>query len=209
MPRRYRSAISWVKRAGTKFRAAGLASFASSALVACSSAVELPDDCRPDAARAARVVDALAGVADGEVLVRADTAAQICFGEGAGTLRRGPVFVLSAEASDDESAARLVHLLHHARHGRGLVAGDAVSADADCDALVLEALREESVAHVLEMQVRRSLGVERAFANQAAVLALPRAERADAVLTYLREHPDGGGGYEPLARDYRERCVSR
>jgi hypothetical protein len=161
-----------------------------------------------DRSRAARVIATLAGIADGEVLLGSDTAGQICFGSGPGTYLPGPVFSLPSDTSDEEAAARLVHLLHHARHGRGLVAGERVDADENCDALVDEALREEAVAHVLEMQVRASLGVTptRPFVNEAAVLGLPGDARADAVLAHLRDHPEGGGGYEPLGRDYRERC---
>lgn len=203
MPRRYRSAISWVKRA---------LAIVTCCLSACGSAEPLATDCTTDGARTRRVLDALAGVADAEVLGAAESGDAICFGDGAGTLRPGPVFVLPRDTSEEEAAARLVHLLHHVRRGRGLVAHEAVADNADCDALVHEALVEEAQAHVLEMQLRRALGVEsprRPFANQAEILALPRASRADAVLAFLLAHPDGGGGYEPLARDYRERCAGR
>ena len=198
MPRRYRTAISRVKRALLLLPW----------LYACESPVALPSGCVRDASRARRVIDTLAGIADGEVLLRSDTAGQICFGSGPGTYLPGPLFSLPSDTSDEEAAARLVHLLHHARHGRGLVAGERVPANEDCDALVDEALREEAIAHVLEMQVRESLGVTpaRPFVNEASVLALPRDARADAVLAHLRDHPEGGGGYEPLGRDYRERC---
>lgn len=202
MPRRYRSAISWVKRA---------LAFVACALVACG-AEPLASDCTTDDARTRRVLDALSAVADAEVLGAAASGDAICFGEGAGTTRPGPVFVLPTDTSDEEAAARLVHLLHHARHGRGLVAHEPIAAAADCDALVREALEEEAQAHVLEMQVRRAIGVDRPrrpFVNQAEILALPREAREAAVLAFLLAHPDGGGGYEPLARDYRAQCARR
>jgi hypothetical protein len=117
------------------------------------------------------------------------------------------VLELPADAPDDEAAARLVHLAHHVRHGRGLVAHAPLSGP--CEVLVHEALREEAEAHVLEMQVRTALGVNeprRPFANEREVLAMPREARVAAVLVFLRAHPDGGGGYEPLGRDYAARC---
>lgn len=167
----------------------------------------LPAECRPDPPRAQRVAATLAGIADAEVLEPDALLGRVCFGPGAGTLWPGPVLALPADASDHEAAARLGHLAHHVRHGRGLVAHAPVSGP--CDALVEEALREEAEAHVLEMQLRDSLGVDpprRPFVNEREVLAMPREARVEAVLTFLRTHPDGGGGYEPLGRDYAERC---
>jgi hypothetical protein len=131
--------------------------------------------------------------------------ASVCFGEAPGTLRPGPWAVLPRQAGDDEAAARLAHLAHHARHGRGLVAGQApVGA---CAEAVDEALEEEAAAHVLEMEVQRVLGVRSTFANADEVLALPPEARSAAVLAYLRAHPEGGDGYAPLGRDYAERCA--
>lgn len=179
--------------------------------VACGAALSFPADCVPDPARAGRVVEALAGIADAEVLLSDDTRAHICFSPGPGTLRVGGIFALPDDTSDDEAAARLVHLLHHVRHGRGLVTLAAPDRT-DCDARVREALEDEAAAHVLEMQVRASLGVEqpvRPFANAAEVLAARREERVGIVLAFLTAHPDGGGGYEALGRDYRERCGGR
>lgn len=180
------------------------------ALLGCGPRVELPADCVSAPERAERVVSSLGGIAGLEALVVQDARDRICFERGPGTLRPGPVFALPSDTSDEEAAARLAHLLHHVRHGRGLVARTAIPADADCDALVDEALREEARAHVLEMEVRQALRVthpSRPFDDESEVLALPGEARVERVLTFLREHPDGGGGYEPLGRDYRARCV--
>ena len=200
MWRRYRTVFSRVKQA------VALAAWALCASAGCGASPP-PPGCAPDPARAERVVAALAGIADAEILGPNALVGQICFGPGAGTLWPGPVLALPLDASDDEAAARLTHLAHHVRHGRGLVAHAPV--EGPCARHVEEALAEEAEAHVVEMQVRESLGVNaprRPFVNEREILARPRGERAAAVLEFLRAHPDGGGGYEPLGRDYLERC---
>jgi hypothetical protein len=202
MRTRYRTVFSRVKRA------LGIAAALVCTITGCgTSAPSLPSGCVADARRAERVAERLSGIADAEVLRPDELLDRVCFGPGAGTLWPGPVLALPMDTSDDEAAARLTHLAHHVRHGRGLVAHAPLSGP--CGPLVEEALREEAQAHVVEMQVRASLGVNeprRAFENERAILAMPRAGRVEAVLAFLRAHPDGGGGYEPLGRDYAERC---
>ena len=202
MRARYRTVFSRVKQA------LGLAGALVCTIAGCgTSTPSLPPGCAPDASRATRVSGRLAGIADAEILRPDELLGHVCFGPGAGTLWPGPVLALPGDVTDDEAAARLTHLAHHVRHGRGLVAHERPSGP--CGPLVEEALREEAEAHVVEMQVRASLGVNeprRPFAQEREILAMLRAARVEAVLSFLRAHPDGGGGYEPLGRDYRERC---
>ncbi|MBX7195021.1 MAG: hypothetical protein K1X94_23405 [Sandaracinaceae bacterium] len=203
MRARYRTVFSVVKR-GRPLLAALL----------CVCACERPDPpaplplaCSPEPTRTARLLARL--TAAGQV-VGDDLGPRICFAAGAGTVWPGQVISLPSDWADDPTAARLAHLLHHVREGRGLVAHEP-RAGRDCEALVEEALREESRAHVVEMEVRATLGVTdpaRRFVNEDEILGLPPTERAAAELAYLEAHPDGGGGYEPLGRDYRTRCLA-
>jgi hypothetical protein len=166
-----------------------------------------PEDCRPDPARATRVTALLRGVGRASALAEGIRPGSICFGEGPGTLRPGPWLVLPAGPDDAVAAARLGHLAHHARHASGLVAG--ASGEGSCEEAVDAALREEAAAHALEIELHEALGVSEAdrFANADEVLALPPERREAAVLAYLRAHPEGGGGYAPLGRDYAVRCA--
>ncbi len=202
MRTRYRSAFSWVKR-GT---AAGLLVLCASA---CSASPSPPPGCAVDRARAARVLDTLAGIADAEGLVTEGVEAHLCFASGVGTVWPGGVIALPSDLDDAPAAARLVHLAHHVRHGRGLVAHEP-RGGRDCERLVDEALDDEAAAHVVEMQVRATLVLSPSrYANEREILALPRPSRAAAVRAFLDAHPGGGGGYEPLASDYRARCLAQ
>lgn len=207
MASRYRSPFSWVKRCGAA-RAGALIATLTTSGCGPASASSSASACVPDPERAGRLVALLAGRAESRDLLDERAASAVCFADGPGTLHPGGVLVLPRGVGDAEGAARLAHLLHHQRHGRGLVALEPVDGS-DCDRAVEEALREEAAAHVLEMELRDALGVEapiHPLGLQTEVLRLARGERSEAVLAFLRAHPEGGEGYPPLGRDYRERC---
>jgi hypothetical protein len=200
MTSRYRTAFSWVKRCGAASALAGVLGQA-----ACGGEVAPVTGCGEDEARTGRLL-ALLGGHEASAPLLAGARPRICFVDGPGVLIDGRVALPRGE-DDGTAAARLAHLLHHARHGRGLVAGLAVP-PGPCEETVEDALAEEAEAHALEIELQAALGAvpSRPFVNAAEILALPRAARAPALLRHLRDHPDGGGGYEPLARDYRARC---
>lgn len=210
MASRYRSGFSRVKRCSA--RAAFVVGAALGMVLAASGCGhgEPPaaPACVPDPERASRIAALLATRPEARDLGVQGAASAVCFADGPGTLHPGGVLVLPREVGDEEAAARLAHLLHHRRFGHGLVAFASLEGR-DCGAAVEDALREEAAAHVLEMELRDALGVEEPrhpLGNQADILRLARSERADAVLSFLRAHPEGGEGYPPLGRDYRERC---
>lgn len=211
MPSRYRSAFSWVKRRGGAALVASalVASALGSTAGGCGAeGGEVQPGCRRDEPRAERLLGLLARETRAAALLDGERP-PVCFVDGPGVLVDGRI-ALPAREDDATVAARLAHLLHHARHGRGLVAGrDAPGRT--CDEAVEEALAEEAAAHVLELELQAALGAapSRPFENAAEILALPGDARVEALLAYLRAHPDGGGGYEPLARDYRARCQGR
>lgn len=205
MSARYRTAFSGVKRCAPCWMVCFALAHACSGTAA-STPTGAPG-CTPDAERTARLTRLLAVEPAAAALVSPDVSASVCFAAGPGTLLNGTTLVLPSEAGDTETAARLAHLLHHVRHGRGLVAGAPIAGS--CEAAVDEALREEAAAHVLELSLRAAWSVgapRRPFANAAEILSLPPEEREEALLAHLRAHPEGGGGYEPLGRDYLERC---
>ncbi len=207
MATRYRSRFSWVKRCGRATATVALGMGVAGLGLGCGGQ-RTETACAPDPERASRIAELLEGRAEARELGAAGAASSICFADGPGTLHPGSVLVLPRDVADPEAAARLAHLLHHRRFGRGLVAFEPVDPD-DCPAAVEEALREEAAAHVLEIELRAALGVETPrypLGNYADILRLARTERGEAMLEHLRSHPEGGEGYPPLARDYAERC---
>ncbi len=202
MTARYRTVFWGVKRC-----ASGSLVWLALAHGCTGTPASAPPGCAPDAERTARLTRLLAEAPAAAALVSADVPARVCFAPGPGTLANGTTFVLPDDVGDAETAARLAHLLHHTRHGRGLVAGAPIAGT--CEAAVDEALREEAAAHLLELSLRAAWRVRaptRPFANASEILALPVEAREEALFEHLRAHPDGGGGYEPLGRDYLERC---
>lgn len=195
---RYRSEFGWVKTIG----------LAAILAWGCRRESLVPQPCLVDPQRGATIVARLERLPAASSLLDASTVDAICFHDGLGVAHPDGRLALPRDASDAEAAARLAHLLHHRRHGRGLVAHEP-RRGRDCDVLVDEALWEEAAAHALEMELRASLGVDRPlhpFESEREVLALPPAARARAIYEFLREHPEGGRGFPPLGRDYRTRC---
>lgn len=163
-----------------------------------------------DASRAAAIVQRLGTVPEGATLVSLLAGTQgICFGDEAlNVVTSDRAFLLASSLEDGEAAARLGHLLIHVRDG--LPMGDAIPSDADCDALVREALDREAVAYVAEVRLQRALGVTpRTLAFEFA-FELERLDEPSArarVRAYLEEHPTGAPNIDGLSAGYLARCL--
>lgn len=163
-------------------------------------------------ARAARVVERLASVPEGRELARVLDAHVICFApEGLGVITGERQLLLSDALDDGENAARLGHLLVHARDGLPLDS-DRAGAGRDCEALVARALDSEALAHVVEVRLQTALEVTPThfvfeFASQ--VRAAPDEAHAVALVRrYLAAHPTGAPGIDGLAAAYHQRCAT-
>ncbi len=133
-----------------------------------------------------------------------DTEVRYCFGRiEVSSIAEGRVLVLDESAADVELAARVGHLLDHVVHGPPFPAE--IDRGADCDRVVERALQQEARAYVLEVELRRELGITGQRYEFEAELA-HAADPAGVVLEYLRAHPDGGPGLDALGAGYRLRC---
>jgi len=174
-----------------------------------------PPDYAEDTERAARVGARLSSVPEGRELTRYLDTHVMCFAEGGiGVITPTHQLLLASELDDGEDAARLGHLLVHARDGLPLEEDEAPRRHAalDCDARVAQALDREAVAHVVEVRLQAALDVRprrHAFEFTADVLASPNeAEAIALVRRYLDAHPTGAPGIDGLAAGYRQRCAA-
>lgn len=158
--------------------------------------------------RAEALRAALDGTEEGRALLDALGARQVgwCFGViDVPVVQDDRVLLLDRRQDDPELAARAGHLLHHVVHGTPMP--DTVEPDADCGAVVREALAREARAYALELRLRRALGVEGARYEFEAPFLAARAEDGEAlILEYLLAHPEGGPGLDGLGAAYRQRC---
>lgn len=182
---------------------------------ACStpSSPRCPPGTAEDAAHAAALERRLGTVTEGAALLDGARTgiARICFGEqtSSSVITRDRVVILARGLEESEAAARLGHLLVHARDGLPI---DAVHGGVDegtCEAEVGEALALEARAYVTEIALQDALGAQPrllAFEFAADVRAAPASSRERVVLAYLRAHPRGGPGIDGLADAYRLQC---
>lgn len=156
----------------------------------------------------APVLQRLRTTTDGAAVLAAlgQTEVRFCWGEIANpVVQEGRLLLMSTADAPPQRAARAAHLLHHAAHGLPLP--DSIDADADCGALVAQALRREAEAYALEVQLRRRLGAEDTrYEFEPVFFETDPADQVALIEGYLRAHPDGAENLEPLARGYRERC---
>lgn len=162
-----------------------------------------------DAPRAARIAARLASVAEGRALGRHLEGHVLCFApDGLGVISEERQLLLSEALGDGENAARVGHLLVHARDGLPLEYGSVT----DCDARVARALDREALAHVVEVRLQVALGVTpRHFAFEFAAEVMAADDDASAVALvrrYLNEHPTGAPGIDGLSAAYHQRCAA-
>ncbi len=185
---------------------------ASLALAACGTSDEGAPRCpagyERDGARAARISARLSSVPEGRPLLGWLEDHVMCFApEGLGVVTAEGQLLLPSTVDDGEGAARVGHLLVHARDGRPLEDDE----DGPCDRRVARALDREAVAHVTEVRLQAALGVRPrrfAFEFAADVLAATPPEDVAIVRRYLEDHPDGAPGIDGLATAYRQRCTT-
>lgn len=192
------------------------------ALIAIVTLVGRPDEARPDLGPAPPCpVGFVDRPVRGEQLLtalrRAPAAAEVvaaaeerdlryCFGAiERPVISASRVLLLSDDMAEPALAARLGHLLHHAAYGGPFP--DHIAADADCDAVVDEALAAEARAYALEVTLREAFELEPSrFEFEPAARRLERAGRTRLIERYLRAHPDGARNLDPLGSGYRQRC---
>lgn len=164
-----------------------------------------PEGALDQPARAEAIVARLGSVPAGAALVESSRArlGRICFGRGASVIDDDRTVLLDRALREGEAAARLGHLMMHARDGSPYQAGP------DCDGVVARALDTEARAHVVELELRRALSVRGealVYEIEATFWATPERERVALVRAWLESHPEGGGGFDALGAGYRERC---
>lgn len=185
------------------------------ALIGCGpAAAPCPSGTQSDPPRAHEIQARLATVSEGRALIDAARAQvpAICFGARASSsvITRDRVVLLATDLEEGEAAARLGHLLVHARDGLPVeLVHTGLDADA-CHEAVRRALMLEARAYVTEITLQDALVAEPvtlAFAFSDAVRASStQDERESVVLAYLYAHPDGGRGVDGLLEAYRARC---
>ncbi len=161
-----------------------------------------------DETRTTILLAALGRVPEGrEVRDAAPNPPRVCFGPAAtSVLTSEEVVLLDSALGEAEAAARLGHLLLHVKRGSPLV----LPADrAGCAAAVESALGVEAEALVLELHLRRALGVatpQIPYTFEGSFWEAAPEARTELVLAYLRAHPDGAPGLDALAAGYARRC---
>lgn len=168
-----------------------------------------PEGKREDAARTMRIRALVATLPDGEARLRVSTSALFCFGEmDVPATLPDARFVLDAQASDAEAAARVFHLLTH--HMGAFPPVDGFDRTRACAAQVDVALDAEARALVRELADRERLHVDAprlAFAFTDAVKRAPdEATAIRIVRDFIDAHPNGGGGIDALATGYMTQC---
>ncbi len=186
-------------------------------LIGCGApAPTCPSGTHDDVARASAIENRLASVAQGRALIDAARARvpAICFGasESASVITTDRVVLLASGLEEGEAAARLGHLLVHARDGLPTDEVHARMDPAACEAAVDRAIDLEAHAYVVEVSLQTALDArptQLVFEFVDAMRAAPPDTRFDIARTYLREHPDGGPGIDGLASAYRALCTAR
>lgn len=165
-----------------------------------------PEGALDQPARADATIALLASVPEGAAIVGSARAqiGRVCFGaEHVSAITEERTIVLERALAPGEAAARLGHLMLHARDGLPYRAGP------DCDEVVARALDAEAEAHALELRLRRALSVEPrvlTYDFEQAFWSAPERTRTQVIRDWLEAHPEGGGGVDALAAGYRQRC---
>ena len=150
-----------------------------------------------------RLGTASAGAA---LLARSASKPPLCFGQTElSTLTTNGVIYFDDKLDESEGAARLGHLFTHFVDGMPM----ANPRPTDCETQVDEALRAESVALSLELQLRRELASRNArivYEFEPSYWVAVPAERERLIFDYLRAHPQGAPGIDGLAAGYAKRC---
>jgi hypothetical protein len=174
---------------------------ASDPVQQCPAAFTQNDD------RASRLWERLGAASAGAALMaRGASKPRLCFGRTEiSTITTNGILYFDDKLDESEGAARLGHLFMHFVDGMPM----SNPRPTDCEAQVDEALRAESAALSLELQLRRELAVTSKrimYQFEAPYWAAAPEERERLVLDYLRAHPDGAPGIDALAAGYAKRC---
>lgn len=180
------------------------------ALVSCrasDSVSQCPAGFVPNDGRATRLWAHLGTASAGATLMaRSPSKPLVCFGATEiSTLTTTGIVYFDDKLDESEGAARLGHLLLHFVDGMPM----ANPRPTDCDAQVEEALRMESIALSLELQLRREFAVTQpriAYAFESSYWDSVSQGRERLILEYLRAHPRGAPGIDALAAGYAKRC---
>jgi hypothetical protein len=157
--------------------------------------------------RAARIAARLTSAAEGRALAPHLESHVMCFArDGLGAITGEHQLLLDSALDDGENAARVGHLLVHARDGLPME-GDERD---DCETRIARALDREAVAHVVEVRLQTALAVTPrhfAFEFAAEVMREDEPHAIALVRRYLVLHPMGAPGIDGLAAAYRQRCA--
>lgn len=161
----------------------------------------------PNDGRTRRLWERLGTASSGTTLLaRSASKPILCFGATEiSTLTTTGIVYFDDKLDESEGAARLGHLLLHFVDGMPM----ANPRPTDCERQVEEALRAESMALSLELQLRREFAVGKpriAYAFESSYWNAAVEERERLILEYLRAHPLGAPGIDALAAGYAKRC---
>lgn len=162
-----------------------------------------------DPARGRRLIETLYTTSSGrELLDQNEGGLGFCFGRvPVPAIMTNGTIILDTRDSDEESAARLGHLLLHALEGMPQLprADDHRS----CDEIVEEAIKAEARAHDLELRLRRELGVAQPrhiFDFEHEYWDRAPQERLHLLEEHFRSNDGRGNG---LIEAYRSVCRER
>ncbi len=180
------------------------------AIVSCRSSnpvQQCPAAFTQNDSRANRLWERLGAAAAGATLTaRGVSKPLLCFGRTElSTITTEGVIYFDDKLDESEGTARPGHLFLHSVDGLPM----SNPRPTDCDTQVDEALRAESAALSLELQLRRELAVTNkriAYQFEAPYWAAVPEKRERLVLDYLRAHPNGAPGIDALAASYAKRC---
>jgi hypothetical protein len=130
----------------------------------------------------------------------------ICFGQtDISTITTTGVIYFDDKLDESEGTARLGHLFTHFVDGMPM----AKPRSTDCEAQVDEALRAESAALSIELQLRKELAVTNRriqYPFEGPYWATVPDKREALIFDFLQAHPDGAPGIDALAAGYAKRC---
>ncbi|MEZ4299449.1 MAG: hypothetical protein R3B70_31145 [Polyangiaceae bacterium] len=164
-----------------------------------------------DARREEAVMARLRGTAEGaRVLDAWKGGTRVCFGEvKVSVVTEEGVLLMDASADDARQAARAGHLILHLTDGLPAL----VRGGGECERRVDSALALEARALSLELSLLEELKAPPrpggAWEIEEVYRAAAPAKREEALIGYLRSHPEGAPGVDGLVAGYTRRCESQ
>lgn len=187
-----------------------VAAFAASACRAEKhAAFDCPSGFGKNGTRQSEIFAALTSTDEGKQIYKeaeSHAALRFCFGPIAvSSVTTEGALLLDEELGSEEAAARVGHLLRHVRDGLSAKPKDGER----CEEMSERLLGQEAEALTIELELRQTLAVKTPkirYEIEPAWRSKPPQERVALVLDYLKAHPNGAPGIEPLARGYERRC---